>query len=84
MARMEVNRRTRRQGSSILLHVPGDRLADEIPEFGFSHIRTAISCQLSAVRVADVHAIDDSYNRCVDRRPPLAKCFARSPAFEHN
>jgi hypothetical protein len=49
MAGMEVHRRACRQGSSFLLHVPSDRLADEVPEFDFCHIRTAVSYQLSVV-----------------------------------
>jgi hypothetical protein len=49
MAGMEVHRRVRRQGSSFLLHVPSDRLADEVPEFDFCHIRTAVCYQLSAI-----------------------------------
>jgi hypothetical protein len=47
MAGMEVDRRAGRQGSRFLLHVLRDRLADEVPKFGFCHMRTATSYQLS-------------------------------------
>ncbi len=52
MAGMEADRRACRKRSSFLLHVPSDRLADEVPKFGFSHMRTAVSYQLSESAVS--------------------------------